>query len=103
MAAEDADRCKKLARRYEDADKAAGVQGGHWHEWSMRKVEVMRRAIRAKFDQNEEMRKRLIETGTAKLVEDSSEDKFWGGAIEGSMNMLGKLLMELRESYITPS
>ena len=25
MAAEDADRCKKLARRYEDADKAAGV------------------------------------------------------------------------------
>ena len=53
MAAEDADNCKKLARRYEDADKAAGAQGQHWHEWSQRKVEVMRRAIRAKFDQNE--------------------------------------------------
>lgn len=59
----------------------------------------MRKALRAKFDQNEEMRKRLIETGTAKLVEDSPVDRFWGGAIEGSINMLGKLLMELRESY----
>jgi ribA/ribD-fused uncharacterized protein len=63
----------------------------------------MRKALRAKFDQNEEMRKRLIETGTATLVEDSPEDRFWGGAIEGSMNMLGKLLMELRESYRTSS
>jgi predicted NAD-dependent protein-ADP-ribosyltransferase YbiA (DUF1768 family) len=40
---------------------------------------------------------KLIETGDAKLVEDSDVDKYWGGWLEGSENMLGKLLMELRD------
>jgi predicted NAD-dependent protein-ADP-ribosyltransferase YbiA (DUF1768 family) len=38
-----------------------------------------------------------LETGDAKIVEDSPTDKFWGGAIEGSKNMLGNLLMEYRD------
>ena len=43
------------------------------------------------------MQKKLKETDMAKLVEDSAVDKYWGGYIEGSKNMLGLMLMEYRD------
>ena len=58
----------------------------------------MRDAIRYKFEQNQEIRKRLKETGDAKLVEDSSVDMFWGGWLPGSLNKLGEVLMEYRST-----
>lgn len=42
------------------------------------------------------MRENLIGTGEAVLIEDSERDSYWGGVLPNSLNMLGKLLMELR-------
>jgi predicted NAD-dependent protein-ADP-ribosyltransferase YbiA (DUF1768 family) len=39
-----------------------------------------------------------MDTGTEELIEDSPVDYYWGCGADGSgKNMLGKLLMELRE------
>lgn len=66
-----------------------------WHE---RNLGVMRTALLAKFTQNLELGEKLIATGNAILLEANEEDEFWGTGREGNgTNMLGKLLMELRE------
>ena len=41
---------KEIARKYEDADKAEGRHKEHWELWSKRKVDVMREAVKYKFD-----------------------------------------------------
>jgi hypothetical protein len=58
-----------------------------------------------KFLGNDEMLNRLLNTGDEELVEGNTwNDTFWGctrktdGAWKGN-NMLGKLLMEIRENY----
>ena len=65
-------------------------------DWESIKVEVMRRALQLKF-QNPELRAKLLATGDARLEEDSPWDTFWGVGKSGKgENMLGRLLMELR-------
>jgi len=67
-------------------------------EWESVKVGVMRDAVRAKFTQHEELKTLLLGTGDAKLVEHTENDSYWGAGGDGSgRNMLGQLLMELRE------
>jgi ribA/ribD-fused uncharacterized protein len=67
-------------------------------DWEVAKDDIMRVALRAKFTQNEELKKILLETGDAVLVEHTKNDSYWGDGGDGSgKNMLGKLLMELRE------
>lgn len=68
-------------------------------EWSQVKDNIMREALEAKFSQHQELRQKLLDTGSSKLIEDSSRDPYWGGILEGSKNRLGELLEELRESY----
>lgn len=64
-------------------------------DWEAVKVNVMRCGLTEKFTQNENLKKLLLSTGDAELVEDSPYDAFWGAANNGK-NMLGKLLMEAR-------
>jgi endogenous inhibitor of DNA gyrase (YacG/DUF329 family) len=63
----------------------------------------MRRVLRAKFDQNPHLKTQLVSTGRAYLNEHNPQigrDRFWSDNNDGSgLNMLGKLLMELRGSY----
>lgn len=70
-------------------------------------IENMRLCLRLKFDQHPDLREKLIKTGDHIIFEDISarpktpRNKFWGafitnGQLDGQ-NMLGKLLMELRE------
>lgn len=67
-------------------------------DWESVKVNVMRMALNAKFTQHPELRERLVGTGDAKLVEDTENDTYWGDGGDGrGKNMLGVLLMELRE------
>jgi ribA/ribD-fused uncharacterized protein len=67
-------------------------------DWEEVKDEIMREVLKAKFTQNKELRKILIETGDAILVEHTATDNYWGNGGDGSgKNMLGKLLMEVRE------
>lgn len=70
-------------------------------DWDQVKVEVMRAAVYAKFSQNPELAERLLATGDAELVENSPVDYFWGIGADGSgQNVLGKILMEVREKLI---
>lgn len=63
------------------------------------KLAVMRRALRAKFEQNEDALDILMSTGDAELVEDAPKDFYWGSGNGSGMNWLGKLLMELRSQF----
>ncbi|KAI5072874.1 hypothetical protein GOP47_0012980 [Adiantum capillus-veneris] len=65
------------------------------------KLEVMRIALRAKFDQHPLLRQTLLSTRGCKLVERTANDHYWGDGGDGSgKNMLGKLLMGLRDSLL---
>jgi len=67
-------------------------------DWDTRRIDVMRRAVYAKFTQHKELKKLLLSTGDAILIEDSPTDYFWGcGKDKSGKNMLGQILMETRE------
>lgn len=71
-------------------------------DWDTKRLDVMRRGLRAKFTQNSELRDRLISTGATPIVESSPVDAFWGLGKDGSgSNALGVLLMELREHFLS--
>lgn len=66
--------------------------------WDDIRIEVMKKALIAKFTQHEKLKELLLSTGDATLVEHTKNDNFWGDGGDGSgENWLGKLLMELRE------
>lgn len=65
--------------------------------WDDIKVAVMREILRAKAEQHEYVRRKLLATGDRELVEDSWRDDFWGWGLDrNGQNMLGKLWMEVR-------
>lgn len=66
-------------------------------EWDKVKVVVMRALLRAKAEQHEYVRRKLLQTGDRELIENSWRDDFWGwGPERNGTNMLGKLWMEIR-------
>lgn len=66
----------------------------HWHEARM---PIMLGILRAKLNQHDFVRRRLIETGDREIVEDSPKDAYWGwGPDQQGENRLGKLWMRLR-------
>ena len=85
----DPGKCKKKGR------VAALIPG-----WDELKIDVMRLGLKLKFSQNLDLRDLLIETEDAILEEGNyRNDTFWGvnEQTRKGKNMLGKLLMELRE------
>jgi ribA/ribD-fused uncharacterized protein len=66
--------------------------------WEAIKIAVMRKAVRAKFTQHEDIREILLSTGDAPIVEHTDNDSYWGDGGDGSgKNILGRILMEIRE------
>jgi hypothetical protein len=69
--------------------------------WSQIKFDRMRNVLRAKFSQHEDLRALLIATGQARLVEagttNNAVNRLWGEVHGKGQNMLGVLLMEVRE------
>lgn len=66
-------------------------------DWESVKVDVMRRALEAKFRQHAELRELLLSTGDEEIIEETDADSYWGSGDAGKgRNMLGQLLMELR-------
>ena len=50
----------------------------YWRIWDQeRKLNVMRVAVKAKFDQNPKLKEQLLATGDSILIEDSLEDDYW--------------------------
>jgi ribA/ribD-fused uncharacterized protein len=68
-------------------------------DWEQIKDTIMFTAIALKAQQNPHFKEKLIGTGDAEIVEDSPIDGYWGTGKDGTgKNMLGKLLMELRDT-----
>jgi ribA/ribD-fused uncharacterized protein len=72
-------------------------------DWDSVRIPIMKWCLRIKLAQNwPKFGDLLLETGDRPIVEDSSKDDFWGamrdeqGVLRGQ-NVLGRLLMELRE------
>ena len=69
--------------------------------WSTKKFDRMRAVLRAKFTQHDDLRELLTSTGSARLVEaatvDNDVNRLWGEVNGSGRNMLGVLLMELRQ------
>ena len=69
--------------------------------WEDVKVDVMEYCLRSKFDQNPELKEKLIQTGDLHLEESNTwGDKYWGTVNGEGQNNLGKLLMKIRDEYI---
>jgi ribA/ribD-fused uncharacterized protein len=69
--------------------------------WSTTKFDRMRRVLMAKFTQHEDLKELLLSTGDARLVEaatvDNEVNRLWGEVNGVGRNMLGLLLMEVRQ------
>lgn len=70
--------------------------------WSKFKFDRMRGVLAAKFSQHEDLRMLLLSTGEAKLIEtatvDNEVNRLWGEVNGVGQNMLGVMLMELRDA-----
>jgi len=65
--------------------------------WEEIKVGIMEEIVRQKLKQHPYIMKKLLQTGTRKIMEDSPKDPFWGwGKDRKGRNELGKLWMKLR-------
>jgi ribA/ribD-fused uncharacterized protein len=72
-------------------------KGWRRKDWDDVKVDIMRDILRAKAQQHEYVRRKLLATGDRRLVENSWRDDFWGwGPNRDGQNMLGKVWMEIR-------
>jgi ribA/ribD-fused uncharacterized protein len=73
-------------------------------DWESVKDSVMFDAVLAKFSQHDNLRALLLSTGSAKLVEHTTNDSYWGDGGDGSgKNRLGQILMQVRAQLITKS
>lgn len=79
-------------------------------DWEKVKIEVMTKAVLAKFQQHEELKKELLETKDFPIIADNQSDGFWGNGEDVSkmklvganteykgLNHLGKILEFVRE------
>lgn len=69
-------------------------------DWESVKVRIMEDIVRAKFRQNEELARLLLETGDRILEEGNTwNDTFWGVSLKTrkGKNNLGRILMRVRD------
>lgn len=72
------------------------------NDWEDVKEEIMRKAVTAKFTQNENLKSLLLSTKDFPLVQIKPGDNYWGTGPSGDgKNVLGKILMELRDLLLT--
>lgn len=69
-------------------------------DWEEVKLDVMRVALRHEFASHPTLADLLLSTGEEEIFEETTDDYYWGGGSSGvGLNMLGKLLMDLRTEY----
>ena len=82
-------KAKRAGRKVKDFDQVS---------WEAKKIEVMRRLVRLKFE-IPELRELLVATGDEQIQEGNSwNDTFWGVSLKTGkgQNHLGKILEEIR-------
>ena len=100
LATSDARKQKALGRQVRGSDNA---------KWGAYKEDIVREANRAKFSQNEGLRRKLFQTGRKLLAEASPMDAIWGIGLDEEtarsvppdqwpgQNLLGRILTDVRE------
>lgn len=100
---DDPQECKKLGKQ---------VHPFSVDVWNKYKYEIVKSGNRAKFNQNQSLKKILLDTGDAILAEASPYDDIWGIGLDAlhailvpvsdwkGDNLLGKILMELRTEFL---
>lgn len=69
-------------------------------DWEIVKDDIMRKAVKCKFQTHKDIREILLGTGEEEIVEETTNDYYWGiGTDKTGKNMLGKILMEIREEF----
>lgn len=67
-------------------------------DWERIKESVMYNICKAKFTQNKDLKQKLLDTGNEELIEENDwGDKIWGQVNGEGKNLLGKILMRVRE------
>lgn len=93
------------------ASKRAGRKLDLRPDWETVKYDLMVEVLRAKFSQDEDLKRILLSTGDEDLLEDTTgwHDNIWGSCscpkcqqIPGR-NLLGKALVQVREELLTKS
>ena len=93
--------------------KALGKQAAPFdaETWDAVKYDIVKTGNRAKFEQNPDLKKKLLDTGNAVLAEASPKDMIWGIGLDAAaaassdmsewpgQGLLGKALMELRAEF----
>ncbi len=70
-------------------------------DWDNVKDDIMKDVLRIKFSSDKHCLEVLMNTGDSSLIEGSPYDGYWGwGKDKRGKNMLGKLLMEIRNENI---
>lgn len=102
LAASETQRRILSARSAHDAFKIAEeFKASSRVDWDAVKINVMSHILCAKVKQHEYVRRKLLQTGTRELVENSWRDDFWGwGPNRDGKNMLGMLWMEIRADLL---
>lgn len=72
-------------------------------DWDQIKFDIMKKAVRAKFEQHPDLKEKLKATIPHILVEHTAgtrrPDSVWGDGVAGEgQNWLGKILMEIRDA-----
>lgn len=79
--------------------------------WNKHKYDIVKKGNRLKFEQNIDLKRKLLETSGKYLVESSPTDKIWGIGLSmkdplicnpdnWGENLLGHILVELRQDFI---
>lgn len=90
--------CRSAHDAFESAQKLKSFVRDNWDE---SKYSIMRHILWEKCKQHKYVYKKLMETGTRELIEDSWRDDQWGwGPDKNGQNLLGKVWMEIRKSII---
>lgn len=98
---------KDISRQHEfsildpSAAKRKGRQVNLRSDWEDVKDDIMYQVVKAKFTQNEDLKLKLINTGDEYLEEGNTwGDTYWGVCRGKGNNMLGKILMRVRDEII---
>lgn len=70
-------------------------------DWELVKVDLMYKIVKAKFAQNIDLALKLAATNNEELVEGNTwGDKIWGKVNGEGQNLLGKILMDIRDNIL---
>lgn len=91
------DALRKSHSAHEAMEIAYANKDKYRADWQEVKVGIMKDILRAKVAQHPYVKKKLLQSGTKELIEDSWRDDFWGwGPDKDGRNQLGKCWMEIR-------